>query len=157
MSNPAGTRFETDATRHAHEAGFPDAERLPRKGAKDIGDLRIVPDWTIEAKAVKSIDLASFVDQAREEAVNGGTTYFGALVKRRRKSIGEAYFVTTYDQRLAEWRRQQELEQLVSDQQTELEGLGMALEILGRAVTHPPGCDLGVDCTCGIQEAIDHA
>lgn len=97
-----GTRFETMVTQFLNDNGFK-AERLPRMGAKDIGDIRITAEngdvLILEAKAEKSISLPEYLRQAAVEANNYEAKYPGhevfgaAVVKRRNAGIGSAYLV----------------------------------------------------------------
>lgn len=91
-----GTRFEREVADYLR-IFFPKAERAPRWGSVDKGDLVNTGPFTFECKAVRSIDLASFVDQANVEAKNANTPYGVAVVKRRNKSIGDAYVVMDLD------------------------------------------------------------
>ena len=96
MSNPSkqkGSLFERQVVEFLAVNGFPSAERRVLRGTKDAGDVSGVPGWVLELKATRIIDLASAVDEARIEAKNAGCTHFAAVVKRRNKSISEAYFV----------------------------------------------------------------
>lgn len=80
------------------------AERLPRAGAKDEGDVAVqFPDGVlvIEAKNHRSFSLADWVSQARIEVVNyvakrkidPSSAFPVVVVKRRQKSIGESFAV----------------------------------------------------------------
>ena len=96
MVNPQkgrGTRWESAVRDALMDAGLP-ARREVQRGAADVGDLSIegLP-FSIEAKDHKSIDLAAFVDQANRQAANAGQPYGVAIVKRRRKSVTDAYVV----------------------------------------------------------------
>ena len=101
MSNPnkaRGTRWESDLVNEFHASDLPDARRKVQTGAKDTGDISL-GRWTIEAKAEKSIRLASYVDEANTEAWNARSpgdpsTPFGvAIVKRRGRNVRQAYVV----------------------------------------------------------------
>lgn len=96
MSHPnrvKGIAFQRDVARFFEAAGFVGVESRAQHGNHDKGDLINVPDWTLELKNTQVIDLAGAVDEARVEAINAGTLMYAAIVKRRRRSIGEAYFV----------------------------------------------------------------
>jgi hypothetical protein len=76
------------------EHGFSGAERAYGAGRpQDIGDITGVPGITVECKAVRSIDLARFVDEAQRERLNAHQPYGVAIVKRRNKPISAAYVV----------------------------------------------------------------
>lgn len=142
MSNPKGTRFETECVNLAIERGWPDAARLPKKGADDEGDLYIVPDVTIEAKNRKALDLAGAIDQAKVERDNAGTAWAVAVVKRRGKGAAGAYLVQEFGQWLDRERaildRLARLELLEQRYQTALDvfvALGAELRLSGTSVT----------------------
>lgn len=100
-----GTRFETDIVDWIRDnAPLLRAERLPRAGAKDEGDVAITfPSGVlvVEAKNHKAWSLSDWVRQARDEVVNyvakrripPASAFPLVVVKRRGKSIGEAYAV----------------------------------------------------------------
>lgn len=100
-----GTRFETDIVDWIRDnAPLLRAERLPRAGAKDEGDVAVTfPSGVlvVEAKNHKEFAFADWLRQAREEVVNYVTkrridpasAFPLVVVKRRGKSIGEAYAV----------------------------------------------------------------
>ena len=48
-------------------------ERRALAGALDKGDLIGIPDWCLELKDHKSINLAGFMDEAAKESENAGT------------------------------------------------------------------------------------
>lgn len=98
MSNPKGTRFERDAVIVARQEGWPDADRVPRKGARDEGDLDVFPDVTIEAKDRKQLGVAGALDEAAEEARNAGRPWHAALIKRRGRNAAHAYYVQPWGQ-----------------------------------------------------------
>lgn len=78
---------------------FAAAERAPRWGAEDKGDLLNTGDFTIECKATKSIDLAGFVDEAFVENLHSGRRWGVVFIKRRRKPSAEGYAVM----RIEDW------------------------------------------------------
>jgi hypothetical protein len=93
-----GSAFERDVVHYLREHGFLDAERAYGAGRpEDIGDVVGVPGVTIECKAVRSIDLAGFVDEAERERINARQPYGVAVVKRRGKSTGQAYVVMSLE------------------------------------------------------------
>lgn len=100
MTNPAkakGTSFETAIVNYLREYGI-ECHRVVQNGWRDLGDIH-AGDWVLEAKNHKSIDLASFVDQAEREAGNADKPWFVAVVKRRGKNVSESYVVMP----LREW------------------------------------------------------
>lgn len=99
-----GSRWETDLENYLNESGL-HARRLPRAGAKDIGDLSItIGDFVIvvEAKNVKSVDMAEFLRQADVESDNyedkyGVPTVPVVAVKARQKQTGEGRLTMTLE------------------------------------------------------------
>ena len=94
-----GSRFENDLETWMIDAGY-DAQRLPRSGSKDIGDLHVrLKDETylvIEAKNRKSLALSEWVQEAAVEAAHHEARYgresTGIVVhKKRQASIGDSY------------------------------------------------------------------
>jgi hypothetical protein len=78
VTNPSkikGTRFET---RVATFLGpwFPEVERRAQAGNLDRGDLRGVPNWAVEAKDRKVMNLSGWCSEAAVEAVNSGCRYW---------------------------------------------------------------------------------
>jgi hypothetical protein len=57
-SKDKGTRAETAVTRYAR-GFFPNAQRLPLHGSRDIGDVQLCPGVIIEVKAGKAAQTAS--------------------------------------------------------------------------------------------------
>ena len=91
-----GTAFETAVARFLAEETGAWVERRALSGNADKGDLLgdgVLADWCLEVKNHKSIDLASFVDQAETEARNAKSKWFAAIVKRRNKNVKDAYVV----------------------------------------------------------------
>jgi hypothetical protein len=102
MSNPSkrkGSQFETDLVKYFRVHGF-DAERLPRTGAKDEGDVLLrlngLP-FVVEAKATRALDLAGWTAEALNEAKNWGESRnvpmpnYAVIHKRRNAPIALAY------------------------------------------------------------------
>lgn len=83
-----------------------DAERIPKSGKKDEGDLVVrhqgMP-YIFECKNEKKIDLSAYMKQAEAERDNWETArgyagdrlkaFFAAIVKRRNYSIEDSYVV----------------------------------------------------------------
>ncbi|MYW28349.1 hypothetical protein GT040_03440 [Streptomyces sp. SID2119] len=62
-------------------------------GRLDIGDIDGYYLHALEAKAEKTITLASYIAQANKEAVNADQPYGCAIVKRRMKGTADGYVV----------------------------------------------------------------
>jgi hypothetical protein len=73
--------------------GFPHAERAPRWGAKDRGDVLGLPGVVVEVKAERALDLAAALREAQVEAGNAGVRRYLAVLKRRRRPVCEWYAV----------------------------------------------------------------
>ena len=102
MTNPAGTRFESRLVKHLQERGFPLAERRVRSGAKDRGDVSGIMDICIEAKAVKRIALAEWLDEAIVERDNAHAALTFVIFPRKNHHIGRAYVLCELDQWIEE-------------------------------------------------------
>lgn len=101
-----GARFETDVVDFLRHHDLHHAERRVQGGNADRGDIGGVPGWCFELKNHQELRLAEWMDEAVREAahcddglneimVAGGIfvpTIPAVIHKRRRKSIGEAYF-----------------------------------------------------------------
>jgi Holliday junction resolvase len=92
-SKQKGTLFEREVAEFLQSTGHPLVERRTLSGKNDRGDLAGIPNWTLELKATKEISLSSAVDEARVEAINAQTMWYAAVIKRRRRGIGESYVV----------------------------------------------------------------
>jgi hypothetical protein len=92
-----GTRFEREVADYLAEV-LPGVDRKALHGNAVQGDISNFPDWALECKATKAIDLGGAIDEARVEAKNSKTRWFAAIVKRRRKGVSEAYVVMTLEQ-----------------------------------------------------------
>ena len=88
-----GTSFETAVVNYLAANGFPHAERLPLCGSRDRGDVAGVAGWTLECKAAKALDLASWSTEAKVEAVNAGTPWSAVVIKRRGRGVADSYVV----------------------------------------------------------------
>jgi Holliday junction resolvase len=94
-----GSTFERDLVAYLRANGFPAAERTYGAGRPDdVGDIDGVPDFTIEAKAHRAIDLAAFADEAETERVNAGRRFAAVIAKRRNKATSAAYVIVTLEQ-----------------------------------------------------------
>lgn len=110
MSRAKGTRFERAVADHLSEAGL-SAERAPRWGARDKGDLIALDGgplsrWTLELKAEvaacdhcgrQRLELARTLNEAAVEAAHNKTPHYAAIIKRRQRPIGDAYVVMPLD------------------------------------------------------------
>lgn len=67
--------------------------QAPRWGAADQGDLVNTADFVVQAKSVKSFDLAQFMDEVRVQTANAGKRWGFAVVKRRNHGVEKAYAV----------------------------------------------------------------
>jgi|SRR5690625_3191725 len=90
-----GTAFESAVVAYLREQGI-DAVRVAQTGVKDTGDIH-AGNYVFEAKNVRSIDLASFTDQAERERENAGKQYGVAIVKRRSHGTAKGYAVMTLE------------------------------------------------------------
>lgn len=99
-----GSRWESDVEAFLNECGLK-ARRLPRNGSKDIGDVAVELGKSvlvIEAKNVKSPDMAQFLREADVEADNYEAKYdvptLGVVVvKTRQKGTAEGRVTMTLD------------------------------------------------------------
>lgn len=97
-----GTRWESAVVDYLKAHGFPYSRRLTRAGSKDIGDIYLGDEpiggpVTIENKDCAAITLSTFVDEMVAETANAGNEYGVVIIKRRNKSVGQAYVVTTLE------------------------------------------------------------
>ena len=91
-----GTEWESACVAYI-KPDFPDAERRAQAGSLDKGDIKFGP-YIAECKNLKSIDLAAGCDELTKEIANAGVRFGFLLVKRRRKSTGDAYAVMPFRQ-----------------------------------------------------------
>ena len=98
-----GADYEIDLVKWFRDLGYK-AERLVKRGSNDEGDVSVdLGDtvFVIEAKAVKEIDLATFVAESQAEAINYARVRGKAesnviplvVIKRRMKGIEKSYAV----------------------------------------------------------------
>lgn len=88
-----GTAWESAIVRALIDNGWPHAERRALAGANDKGDIAGIAGVVIEAKSVKAITLADFLDQAHTERDNAGASIGAAWIKRRGKTSAEHGYV----------------------------------------------------------------
>lgn len=91
-SKQKGTAWETAVVRFLQDNGF-DVERRALSGNLDKGDIAGLSGWTLECKAEKAISLAQYMTEAQVEALNAGTPWYAAIVKRRQKGVSDGYVV----------------------------------------------------------------
>jgi len=101
MTNPTGTKHETDIVNRATEAGFP-AQRMPKYGARDRGDIHLHDGdgtlWVIEAKNRKGYDLPTAMKQLAAEKANAGAERGVAVIKRNGVGdVGRSFVVMELD------------------------------------------------------------
>lgn len=97
MSNPAkrkGTAFESEIVAFLKAQGIP-AYRPAQTGRFDVGDVHGTDPAVLQAKNYKDTvtALREGVDGAVIQAQNAGRPLGVAVVKRARRSIGDAYVV----------------------------------------------------------------
>ncbi len=112
-SKRKGTSFESEVVAFLRENGYPNAERRAKTGSKDKGDVAGVPGVCFEAKAVRSIDLAGFVDETEVERVHARAEFGVTVVKRRGRGARDAYMVMPFSRGLELLREVAELRQRV--------------------------------------------
>ena len=108
-SKQLGTSWETALVKWFRSKGWI-ADRLTLAGKEDEGDLyvedRFGIGFVIEAKNERRMNLSAYVQEAEVEAENwikhrdpGGTRPpWLVIVKRRNRTAGQAYVVTTLDE-----------------------------------------------------------
>lgn len=103
-----GSRFEGDLENYINEYGGK-CRRLPRAGAKDIGDLAIELKSgrviVVEAKNTKTTDMAQYLREAEVEKGHyedkyNVVTYGVVATKTRQKGVGDARITMTLDELL---------------------------------------------------------
>lgn len=87
-----GTRWESAVRDFLTSVGLP-VFRPALHGNLDKGDLFGLEGWTIQCRDTAKLDFAGALDDAAEQAANAKTPNFVAIVKRRRKSVAQAYAV----------------------------------------------------------------
>lgn len=93
-SRRTGTAWESTIVSYLKHRGWLYAERRALSGHLDRGDVAGVPGVVIEAKAVKKVELAVFLDEATVEAANDKADLGVVWVKRRgRLSAGDGFVV----------------------------------------------------------------
>ena len=90
MTNPKGTLAETAFVKWARANGFPGAERKPRYGHRDQGDINLCPGLVAEIKNYRlpttgtppDAQLTASLAQAATEKTNADARYCPLIVKR---------------------------------------------------------------------------
>jgi hypothetical protein len=101
MSNPSkrkGTGFEVDVVGYLREHGFPYAERRAMEGTNDRGDVGGIPGVVIECKATNTINLGQQMGELEVEQANAGVPIGLLVIKRRLRSVAQAYCVMSLEQ-----------------------------------------------------------
>ncbi|MCT2594255.1 hypothetical protein LHJ74_30845 [Streptomyces sp. N2-109] len=65
-------------------------KRQAQTGRKDVGDIWAYP-FILEAKDEARHSIPSYIRQANQEALNAGTEYGAAVVKKRGANIADSY------------------------------------------------------------------
>jgi len=87
-SKGIGTAAETAVTRAARLRGFPNADRLALRGARDIGDIGLCPGVVIEVKGGEAarhatdLDVQNWLDQTQRERDYGNAAVAFLVVQR---------------------------------------------------------------------------
>ena len=87
-----GSRWEARVRDYLSDALRTRVERIPAGAQHDRGDLSGIPGMAVECKDVARMDLAGWVDEATDEALNvGGGTLPVVIHKRRGKGTSLGY------------------------------------------------------------------
>lgn len=89
MTNPKGTVAETLLTRYARLNGFPFADRQPKRGIRDSGDVTLCPGIVVEVKNYTlpkgfptAGQLSAWMGQSAVEAMHAHADHCLLVVKR---------------------------------------------------------------------------
>ena len=89
-----GASFERAVADYLADHGHPNADRAYGAGrTDDRGDIAGVDGFAIQCKNVQRIELAAFIDEAQEQALNRRVDNAAVVVKRRGKHVAHAYVV----------------------------------------------------------------
>lgn len=92
----AGTSWESAIVDYLRAQGWPDVERRARTGARDEGDIAGLRSFCIEAKSASRFELAAWVTDAKEEAVNARVPFGIVWCKSKGKtSPADVYVILT--------------------------------------------------------------
>jgi len=86
-----GRSFENEVVQLFKDAGFEKAERRRLAGSQDRGDITGIDGLMVEAKAVRQITLAAFMDEVKTQTEGGELGV--AFIKRRGRGAHDAYVV----------------------------------------------------------------
>jgi len=78
-----GTAAETAVVRYLRESGFPYAERRALHGSADKGDITGCGPVVFEVKNHKSMDLAGWIAELKEEVANADADQGVVVAKKR--------------------------------------------------------------------------
>ena len=88
-----GSQWERDVVKYMNDNGFPLVERRYGAGAQaDKGDINGI-QLVLELKSLKTITLASIMDETEVEVNNSHWDIGAGIIKRRGKGASEGYFV----------------------------------------------------------------
>jgi len=93
-----GSQWERDVAAYFQTRGYNVERRYGAGLREDKGDLIGLPEFALECKNTKKIDLAQFIDEAVLEAKHAKVRFGAAIIKRRQKNVKEAYVVMTLEQ-----------------------------------------------------------
>jgi hypothetical protein len=92
-SKQKGTAFESLIVAYLRANGVLHAERRALNGAVDKGDIAGIPSVVIEAKNCQRIELAQWVDEANQEALNDGSEIGVVWAKRKGRAAAEHGYI----------------------------------------------------------------
>lgn len=94
-----GSRFERDVVAFLAAHGFPDAERAYGAGRiDDVGDISGVPDFTIQCRNTKTLELAAALNDAERQRARARSPYSVVVHKRRNRPTCDSYVTMTLAQ-----------------------------------------------------------
>ena len=92
-----GTAWESAVVSYLQARGYKHAERRALHGAKDRGDIAGIPGICIEAKNTARVDLAGWLDEARQEAAHAADLGVVWFKRRGKTSPGNGYVLMDGD------------------------------------------------------------
>jgi hypothetical protein len=81
-----GTSWESQIVAFLRDRGWPMSERRALNGKNDRGDIAGIVGVVIEAKSAARIDLAGWLAEAQQEAINDRADFGVVWAKRKGKS-----------------------------------------------------------------------
>jgi hypothetical protein len=96
ITNPKGTKLETDTVNWLRTHGWTWARRLVKEGNRDKGDVTLGDGFpvTIECKNEKSMNISGAQKELKVEMANAGHKWgFAVHKKRGTTNVGEYYAV----------------------------------------------------------------